>query len=140
MGYISHNKKDRWIGGKYFDLWSIVHFLSGTLWGFFPSLFGLSVILVFPTLLVVAISWEFFELHHGITERKSNSLSDIMASIIGFILVYVGIIFTEIGDTVIVFLVNINLLSGVFLSIRGWSAYRVRSNKRGLITKRGGEA
>lgn len=140
MGDISHNKKDKWIGGKYIDLWSLVHFLAGTLWGFFPSLFGLSVILVFPALLAVAVSWEFFELHHGITEKKSNSLSDITVSIVGFVLVYVGILFTGIEGTVIVFLVNINLLSGVFLSILGWSAYRKRDNKRGFITKRGEEA
>ncbi len=77
---------DIWRHGKYLDLWSLVHFLSGfLLCGLFYWL-GVSFLwtLIISTALLVL--WEVFEFIIKIIERSVNVVVDIIVGLLGFFL------------------------------------------------------
>lgn len=75
---------DIWKHGKYVDLWSLVHLLSGFLLGglFYRFEYSLLQALIFSTLLLFA--WEAFEWLTKIIEPSVNVLADILIGLAGF--------------------------------------------------------
>lgn len=75
---------DIWKHGKYLDLWSLVHLLSGFLLGssFYWLGAGLVMALVLSVLLMVL--WEVFELTTKIIEPSTNVTVDIIVGFAGF--------------------------------------------------------
>ncbi len=75
---------DTWKHGRYVDLWSVVHFLSGLLIGtaLFWLGFSFPVALLFAVLLVIA--WELYEWLLGIIEVSPNVALDIGIGLLGF--------------------------------------------------------
>ena len=75
-----------WKHGKYLDLWSLVHFLSGfLLCGLFYWL-GLGFIWAFVYSTFLLILWEAFEFIIKIIEPSVNVTVDILIGLIGFFL------------------------------------------------------
>lgn len=74
---------DIWRHGRYVDLWSLVHLLSGALLalGFYGLGFGLAATLVFSLILLIA--WEVFEWAIRIIEPTPNVLIDIIIGALG---------------------------------------------------------
>ena len=74
---------DIWRHGRYVDLWSLVHLLSGALLalGFYGLGFGLAAAVSFSLLLLVA--WEVFEWAMRIIEPTPNVLVDILLGAAG---------------------------------------------------------
>lgn len=75
---------DIWKHGKYLDMWSLVHFLSGfVLCGFFYWL-GSDFIwaLIYSTILLAL--WEVFEFFIKIIEPSVNVTVDIAVGLLGF--------------------------------------------------------
>jgi len=77
---------DVWKHGKYLDLWSLVHFLSGfVLGGFFYWLeFGFWWAFIYSALLLIL--WEVFEFFIKIIEASWNVTVDILVGLGGFFL------------------------------------------------------
>lgn len=75
---------DIWKHGKYIDMWSAVHFLSGFLLVaiFYQMEFRLTSALVFSTLLLIL--WETFEWLIKIIEPSVNVIMDIVVGLGGF--------------------------------------------------------
>ena len=75
---------DIWKHGKYLDLWSLVHFLSGfVLCGLFYWLgSGFIWTLVYTTMLLIL--WEIFEFLIKIIEPSWNVAVDILVGLVGF--------------------------------------------------------
>ena len=75
---------DIWKHGKYLDLWSLVHFLSGFVLGglFYWLGFDLMWAFIYSTLLLIL--WEVFEFFIKIIEPSVNVTLDILVGIIGF--------------------------------------------------------
>jgi len=112
-----------WSEGRYVDLWTIPHILAGVLLGGFLYWLGVSFIinLLITTLLVIA--WEFFELHFlGVHEHFTNSLTDIVVALIGFIITYAFIIKYSM-ETVIPYLLALTAIY-IFLNSWGFLAYK----------------
>lgn len=74
---------DIWRHGRYVDLWSLVHFLSGVLLalGFYGLGFGFMAALMFSLILLIA--WEVFEWAIRIIEPTPNVLIDIVIGALG---------------------------------------------------------
>ena len=75
---------DVWKHGKYFDTWSIVHFLSGFLLAgiFYRIGYEFMRALLFSALILLA--WEVFEWVIKIIEPSTNVVADIVIGLAGF--------------------------------------------------------
>lgn len=69
--------------GKFFDLWMLVHFLSGVAGGFSNVFFALSVLWVFALAILMMVAWEIIEHMNGIRESFSNRVVDIVVGLLG---------------------------------------------------------
>ena len=74
---------DIWRHGRFFDLWSLVHFLSGVLLalGFYGLGFSLGATIAFSLALLIA--WEVFEWAIRIIEPTPNVLIDVLIGLGG---------------------------------------------------------
>ena len=77
---------DIWKHGKYIDMWSLVHFLSGFLLALIFHKFNFGLLSAFLSSLVILIAWEVFEWIIKIIEPSVNVLFDIAIGISGFLL------------------------------------------------------
>ena len=72
-----------WSDGRYFDLWSIVHFLSGVFCGPAFVLIGVSLWPGLVIVLAAAIIYEYLEYLWGVSEDWRNLMADIVLAIVG---------------------------------------------------------
>ena len=76
---------DTWKHGRYVDLWSVVHFLSGLLIGTGLYWLGLSFLWACAAAFTLVLLWEVYEWVLGIVEVTPNVLLDIVIGIVGFL-------------------------------------------------------
>lgn len=69
--------------GKYFDLWMLVHLISGVAGGFSSVFFRLSTLGVFAVAAIVMLLWELGEYVMGVRESWSNRVLDIAVGLVG---------------------------------------------------------
>jgi hypothetical protein len=113
-----------WETGKYFDLWSIAHFMSGVCIGFFLLYADIPTTLAWIIAFSIGVFWEIFEsVIHIIEPSITAILSDIVFSMIGFMIIYHFVHLPR--DAYIAFGINSVL---IFLSIClfGWRNYVYR--------------
>lgn len=72
--------------GHYFDLWMLVHFLSGVAGGFSNVFWALSMVALFALAAVLMIVWEIGERAAGVRESWSNVMIDIAVGLAGVLL------------------------------------------------------
>jgi len=117
-----------WEEGKYFDLWMVVHFLSGTTLAFFFSFLGVSVVLNIVFSLILFVAWEYFEIFFGIRETFVNHIMDVVVDIVGFTPALLIASSVLSGETIFaLFLFSAILFLG--LALLGFLDYRERSKK-----------
>ncbi len=75
-----------WNEGRYFDLWMLVHFLSGAAGGFVNVFFGLTTLQVVLLGLAMMVAWEVGELSIGVFESPLNRSIDVGVGVLGTIL------------------------------------------------------
>lgn len=82
-------RSDIWREGKWLDLWSGVHFLSGMSMGFVASLlhYGIWPSLIIGLLLLVA--YEMFEALAKIEETPQNRFMDVVVGMTSFVPTYI---------------------------------------------------
>ncbi len=80
------NRRSTW-RGKYIDLWTLPHIISGVVIGYLLYFFNVSFGVGFWVALSVGIGWELFERITRLskTEAYTNSLGDIVAAQVGFV-------------------------------------------------------
>lgn len=115
-------RTDIWREGKYLDLWSIVHFLSGASLGlgfyFFRFLdLGVTGSIVIVFLLLVA--YEMWEAMVKIAETPQNRVLDVIVGMTSFVPVYLYVapLFTQ---SLLIFIFGIVLTINVVLATFGW--------------------
>ena len=116
--------KDIWKEGKYFDLWSINHLLSGGILAGFFILIGIKFWKGFLISFLIMVSWELYEIFKRSKERKGNQIIDIALGIFGFLIAYFLIIDLSLSLKIIVF-TTLTILF-LFLEVLGFLAYRKR--------------
>lgn len=80
------NRRSTW-RGKYVDLWTVPHLISGIVIGYVLYFFNAGFVSGFWIALSIGIGWELFERITRLsrTEAYTNSISDIVAAQIGFV-------------------------------------------------------
>lgn len=73
---------------KFFDLWMLVHILSGVGLGLLFAWLQWSRSLSYVYVLLILSGWEVLELIFGVVEATSNKVLDIVLAFIAFICVY----------------------------------------------------
>lgn len=76
--------RDIWKHGKYLDLWSLVHFLSGAILASITWHVDLSFAWALGVSLVILLAWEMFEAVSKIIEPSVNVAVDIAVGLAGF--------------------------------------------------------
>lgn len=78
-----------WEEGKYVDLWTLPHILSGVI---MAGIFNWLSLIFWPNLLISAalmIGWEFFELYAlHVHEHLTNKVMDVVTGLLGFFTMY----------------------------------------------------
>ena len=115
-----------WKEGKYVDLWSINHILSGVVVGALLFRFGLNFHWAIIVSLALFVGWEIFEIVIGIKEHMTNIVMDVVFDLVGFLLTsyhYLALHRPFSLRTTVVFIV-------VFLSFNLWGflAYEKRKH------------
>ncbi len=115
-------RTDIWREGKWIDLWSVVHFLSGASLGFAIHFLGFDGLSAAVIALLLMIVYEFWEAAVKIKEYGSNRFADVIIGMASFSIAVFYIVpmtagsreFYEISLSVF----GINIL----LSVLGWKA------------------
>ncbi|MBX3131879.1 MAG: hypothetical protein KF689_00660 [Gemmatimonadaceae bacterium] len=72
-----------WGEGRYFDLWMLVHLISGVAGGFSSVFFRLTTLGVIAVAAIVMLLWEVGEYALGVRESWSNRALDIAVGLLG---------------------------------------------------------
>ncbi|MEK7579002.1 MAG: hypothetical protein AAB460_00495 [Patescibacteria group bacterium] len=114
-----------WSEGRIFDLWMIVHTLSGMALACGIWLLPLPTTFDYPLVLVLLIAWEIYEIAAGLTEEVENLTLDIVFGLIGFSFVYEKML-TD-ASTGYAWAIGVAFLAcNALLNFLGWRAYRKR--------------
>lgn len=82
-------KFDIWSEGKYIDMWSIPHVLSGVILAILFNSLGMGLGLNFILSTIIMTWWEFFEWRFmNVHEYITNKIMDVVTGIIGFMITY----------------------------------------------------
>ena len=86
-----------WNEGKYLDLWSLNHFLSGIVFAGWMFFFGLSIEKIFIVYFIIAVGWELYELLEKTRAQEylGNKIMDVVTGIAGFFAVILYLQFEE---------------------------------------------
>ena len=117
-----------WSEGRYWDLWMIVHTLSGTIVAAAIILLRFPPIYAYPVALIALAAWELGEMAYVIKEEPENWVLDIVFGMLGFWFVYEKVLpgmtrieAAGVGGVLLFF-------NSVFAFL-GWRAYRKRGKK-----------
>lgn len=128
-----HKRTDIWREGKYIDLWSIPHFLSGICVALGLTILGFSASSTAVIGLILLILYEVFEWLVDIEETRANRILDVvvgMASMVPTLLLLPGLF---INDIIALFIVITTANS--ILSWFGWRASKKAASLQETIRK-----
>ena len=117
-------KQDIWDEGKYIDMWTVNHTLSGFILAGWLGVFGVSTPVSIVISSILFIGWEVFEYLYKI-EETPNQVVDIIANYVGLIIYY------RVSPSLESHLPSILATASVlflFLEIVGYVAYLKRSH------------
>lgn len=84
-----------------FDMWSVIHFLTGTMIGSLFSFFDFSLIHSTFYVFFLLFLWEIYELIKKTGESYRNSISDIIVGMLGFFFSYSLLLNHSLNDKVL---------------------------------------
>lgn len=115
-------RTDVWREGKWLDLWSVVHFLTGvsTAFGLFLSDFGTAASIVIALLAFTA--YEFWEAIVKIEETPQNRFMDVVVGMVSFIPTF--ILLERVPEQYLILSFGGVLTVNVVLAGIGWMASR----------------
>ncbi len=114
-----------WSEGRYWDLWMIVHGLTGTICACVMALSGLHPMYAYPFILLVLTGWELGEMAFGIKEEIENWVLDIVFGMFGFWFVYEKVLRGMTFSDIVAVGAVLFFFNCVF-AILGWRSYRKR--------------
>lgn len=87
--HLSHNGKlvrtDIWREGKYLDLWSVPHLLSGATLALAAHFVGFPLVPTYVIALLLLVAYEMFEALAKIEETRMNRVLDVVVGIASFV-------------------------------------------------------
>src|SRR3989344_4125735 len=73
--------------GKYLDLWSVNHFLSGIVYTGWMIEWDFNIWFIFVTYFILAVAWELYEFYADVFEELGNKVMDVVTGVIGFFII-----------------------------------------------------
>lgn len=124
-------RTDIWREGKYLDLWSVPHFLSGMIVGFSLFFLGFAVNAAFTIAFLLLVAYEMFEVIAQIEETRWNRVLDVVVGMASFAPTFLLAPYGREPYIVIVFIIII-VMDGV-LSFFGWQASQKAATLEGKL-------
>lgn len=116
-------RTDIWREGKYLDLWSVVHLLSGASLALGLTLLHLPALPACGVALVLFIAYELWEPAVGIKETTQNHVVDVVVGMISFVPAYLYLAPALQGiEYVLTF--GAILIVNLVMAAAGWHAWR----------------
>ncbi len=116
-----------WAEGRVFDLWMIVHFLSGLAGGFSNVVFGLSTRDVYALGVSMLLVWEVIEYFRHVRESWENRVLDVVVGAAG---IAIALWCAErLSRTAEFAAFGLSTLAVVAGSVFGWMAFRARGRR-----------
>jgi hypothetical protein len=114
-------RTDIWREGKWLDLWSLVHLISGVSigFGFYFLQFGTTASALFAFVLLVA--YEMWEMIVQIEEAATNRCMDVVVGMVGFMPTFLFIA-PSLPEAIRASVFGLTLTLNIILSIVGWHA------------------
>lgn len=122
--HFSHDGKfirsDIWREGKYLDLWSVPHFLSGIVLGLIMHFLNYQAVPTFIIAFLILVAYEMFEVIVKIEETRMNRVLDVVVGMVSFTPTFLfAPMFLEMQN--IIALVSVAILDAA-ISWFGWDA------------------
>ncbi len=117
--------EEYWEEGRYADLWSINHTLTGVALGGVLFSLGLSFGTALWISLVLFIAWEIFEVTSDVKEHILNLLMDVVFDLLGF--VFSAWVYLTLDKSFSPLVWVLLALALALLTLRGYIAYRKRA-------------
>jgi hypothetical protein len=124
-------RTDMWREGKWLDLWSAVHFLSGISVGLGFYFLHFGVLASTLLALVCLVAYEMWEMIVKIEETPTNRFMDVVVGMMSFVPAYF-LLAPALTNTQLVYLFAAVLAVNIVSSIFGWRA----SQKAAELQKR----
>ncbi len=112
--------------GKIWDLWMIVHALTGAVSACVLAAVGMHPMYAYPFVLLILTGWEIGEMVFGIAEELENWILDIVAGMIGFWFVYEKLL-PDMSRPQIIAVGVVILLANSLFAFLGWRGYKKHS-------------
>lgn len=117
-----------WSEGRVFDLWMIVHFLSGLAGGFSNVFFGLSTRGVYTLGVSMLLVWEVIEYIRQVRESWENRVLDVVVGVAGISLaLWCAPRLSRTAEFSAFGLSTVAVVAGAAF---GWMAFRARERSR----------
>ncbi len=113
-----NTKMDFWKHGKYVDMWSVVHFLSGYNLFLFFNLWGLDLVYSLIFSVILLLLWEVFEWSVKIIEASPNVIMDIVIGFLGFVFGWFIHNILNLESSILYFIIILSMT--IVLSISGF--------------------
>ncbi|MBP9771785.1 MAG: RNA 2'-phosphotransferase [Candidatus Pacebacteria bacterium] len=121
--------------GKIWDLWMIVHALSGAVSACVLAALGMHPMYAYPFVLLILTGWEIGEMVFGIAEELENWILDIVAGMLGFWFVYEKLL-SDMSRPQIIAVGVVILLANSLFAFLGWRGYKKRNIKQEIRKQR----
>jgi hypothetical protein len=112
-------RKDIWREGKWLDLWSVVHFLSGISMGFVISVLHFDTRGSIVIACILLIAYELWEAMVKIEETPTNRVMDVVVGMVSFLPTYLLLAPALVAPSFIIVFVCVLTLN-IVLSYFGW--------------------
>ncbi|MBU6214738.1 hypothetical protein KGM48_02750 [Patescibacteria group bacterium] len=116
-------RTDIWREGKWLDLWSVVHLLSGASIGFAFYFLSLNSAVVVTAVFLGLIGYEIWEKAVQIEEVPTNRILDVIVGVLSFLPVYY-VIAPRLSSTALILVFGFVLTADTVMSVFGWIASR----------------
>lgn len=113
-------RTDIWREGKYLDLWSVPHFLSGMGVAFVLYFFDFATNAAFIIAFLLLVAYEMFEVIVKIEETRWNRTLDVVVGMVSFTPTF--LLAPQFGDTQVFIVAVMVLALDAVLSFFGWRA------------------
>ena len=118
-----------WEGGRYFDLWMVVHTLSGVFIGFLLAFLVFPIYTAYALALIALIFWELFEKYIlNIYESKDNRVIDVVVGMMGFAVAFQWSLNLDYSS--VTSLLTFSSIVLICLTLIGWLDFRRRRLER----------
>jgi hypothetical protein len=111
-------RSDMWAEGKWLDLWSVPHFLSGIVLAFCVYFFHFGVPASFVIAVLLLVAYEMFEVIAHIEETRTNRFMDVVVGMVSFTPTF--LLASRVSTETQIFIFILVLVIDGILSAIGW--------------------